>query len=85
MLGCEVVRERVKPIGRVAEGLGVSVSGLRRWMARAEIDDGTREGLTTTELEGLRRLCRESRVLKMECDLVSRAAALFASENVGPK
>jgi len=81
----ELARERAKPIGRIADDLGISVSGLRRWMAQAEIDEGARPGLTTTELEELRRLRKENRVLRMERDLLSRAAAFFASENVLPK
>ena len=64
---------------------GVSESGLRRWMAQADIDDGNKEGLTTSEKEELSRLRRENRVLRMERDLLSRAAAFFASENVLPK
>lgn len=44
-----------------------------------------REGLSTSEREELTRLRREIRVLKMERDLLSRAAAFFASENVLPK
>jgi len=54
-------------------------------MAQADIDDGNKEGLTTSEKEELSRLRRENRVLRMERDLLSRAAAFFASENVLPK
>ncbi|MFH2072024.1 MAG: transposase [Actinomycetota bacterium] len=81
----ELARERAKPVERIADDLGISVSGLRRWMAQADIDAGTRQGLTTTELEELRRLRKENRVLRMERELLSRAAAFFASENVLPK
>ena len=51
-------------------------------MAQADIDDGTREGLTTSEREELRRLRKENRVLRMERDRLWRAAAFCASENV---
>lgn len=80
-----MARERPKPIRLLAQDLGISESCLRRWMAQADIDDGAREGLTTSEREELRRLRKENRVLKMERDLLSRAAAFFASENVLPK
>lgn len=80
-----LARERAKPIARIAEDLGISESCLRRWMAQADIDDGTRPGVTSSELEELRRLRKENRVLKMERELLSRAAAFFASENVLPK
>jgi transposase len=81
----ELARERARPVAQIAAGLGISESGLRRWMAQADIDEGNRPGLTTAEVEELRRLRRENRILKMERDLLSRAAALVASENVLPK
>ena len=81
----ELAREGHKPVAGVARDLGVSESGLRRWMAQADIDHGNKEGLTTSEKKELFRLRRENRVLRMERDLLSRAAAFFASENVLPK
>jgi transposase-like protein len=81
----ELAREGSRPVTVVARELGISVSGLRRWMAQAEVDEGMRPGLTTEERGELARLRREIRVLKMERDLLSRAAAFFASENVLPK
>jgi transposase-like protein len=81
----ELAREGVKPVAQIAKDLGISESGLRRWMAQADVDEGKREGLTTAEKEELTRLRRENRVLRMERDLLSRAAAFFAQENVLPK
>ena len=72
-------------MAQVAKDLGISESGLRRWMAQADIDAGRREGLTSADKEELTRLRRENRVLRMERDLLSRAAAFFAQENVLPK
>lgn len=81
----ELAREGLKPVAQIAKDLGISESGLRRWMAQADVDEGKREGLTTAEKEELTRLRRENRVLRMERDLLSRAAAFFAQENVLPK
>ena len=81
----ELARERTVPIGQLAGELGISESCLRNWMTRADIDEGHREGLTTEERAELVRLRRENRVLKMERDLLSRAAAFFATENVNPR
>ena len=81
----ELARQRTMPVRRLAEDLGISESCLRRWIAQADIDAGTRQGLSTSEAEDLRRLRKENRVLRMERDLLSRAAAFFASENVLPK
>jgi transposase-like protein len=81
----ELARERAKPIREIARDIGISESCLRNWMAQADIDEGKREGLTTEERAELTRLRRENRVLKMERDLLSRAAAFFAQENVLPR
>jgi transposase len=81
----ELGRERAKPIAQIAADLGVAESCLRRWMAQADVDEGKKEGLTTVEREELTKLRRENRVLKMERELLSRAAAFFASENVLPR
>ncbi|VAV96292.1 hypothetical protein MNBD_ACTINO02-409 [hydrothermal vent metagenome] len=77
----ELAREGDKSIPKLAEDLGISESGLRRWVSQADVDDG----VTSGEQAELRRLRKENRVLKMERDLLSRAAAFFASENVLPK
>jgi transposase-like protein len=81
----ELARERAKPIKQLAMDIGISESCLRNWMAQADVDEGKREGLTTEERQELTRLRRENRVLKMERDLLSRAAAFFAQENVLPR
>ena len=78
----ELVREGHKPVAKLAEDLGISESGLRRWISQADIDDGAKPGVTSDELAELSRLRKEIRVLKMGRDLLSRAAAFFASENV---
>jgi transposase len=81
----ELARERVKPIGQIAKDLGISESCLRNWVARAEIDAGDREGLTSKERAELVQLRRDLRVAQMEVEILKRAAAYFAKENVLPK
>ena len=81
----DLVRESEESVSAVARRLGISSSGLRRWVAQAEVDEGRVPGLTTEERQELTKLRRENRVLRMERDLLSRAAAFFAQENVLPK
>jgi transposase len=50
-------------------------------MAQADIEDGGREGLTRAEREELVKLRRENRVLRMEKEILGKAAAFFATEN----
>lgn len=55
-------------------------------MRQADVDEGRRaDGLTTAEREELVRLRRELKVAKLELEILKRAAAYFASENVLPK
>jgi transposase len=81
----ELARQREKPIAKIAEDLGISESCLRRWMDIADVDDGRKPGLTTDERAELVRLRREKRVLELENEILKRAAAYFARENVLPK
>jgi transposase InsO family protein/transposase-like protein len=72
---------RKHPIAPLARDLKISESCLRNWLADDEIEHGERPGLTRAEREELVRLRRENRVLRIERDLLSRAAAFFAQEN----
>jgi transposase len=80
-----LARERAKPLTQICRELDVSESCLRRWMALADIDGGHREGSSTAERDELVRLRRENRQLAMENEILKRAAAYFAKENVLPK
>jgi transposase-like protein len=81
----ELARLREKPIARTAQDLGISESCLRRWMAQADVDEGHKAGLTSDERKELVQLRRDKRVLEMENEILKRAAAFFARENVLPK
>ncbi|MEA2001859.1 MAG: transposase [Actinomycetota bacterium] len=81
----ELARQGDKPVAEIARDLGVSESGLRRWMAQTDIDEGKRQGLSSSEKKELTRLRKENRVLQMENEILKRAAAFFAKENVLPK
>ena len=65
----------------VAEEFGISRDSVRRWVQQAERDQGSRQdGLRSAEREELVRLRRENRRLKMEREILSKAAAWFARE-----
>jgi transposase len=76
---------RKHPIAQLARDLKISESCLRNWLVADEVEAGQRPGLTHAERDELVRLRRENRVLRMERDLLSRAAAFFAQENVLPR
>ncbi len=81
----ELARLREKPIARIAKDLGIAESGLRRWMKRADIDEGRQDGLPSEERAELVQLGRDKRVLEMEIEILKRASAYFARENVLPE
>jgi transposase len=81
----ELARLREKPIAQIAKDLGIAESGLRRWMAQADVDDGLRQGVSSDERRELAELRRRNRVLEMEVEILKRASAYFARENVLPK
>jgi transposase-like protein len=81
----ELARLREQPIAHIAADLGIAGSCLHRWLRQADIDEGRKEGLTSDERAELVRLRRTNRTLEMENEILKRAAAFFARENVLPK
>lgn len=81
----ELARAKEKPVGLIANDLGISESCLRRWMTIVDIDEGKKQGLTTDERAELVRLRRDNRVQAAEIEILKQASAYFARENVLPK
>jgi transposase len=82
----ELARRGDVPIAQLAKDLGIAESGLRRWMKQADVDEGRRsDGLTSDERKELAELRRRNRTLEMEVEILKRASAYFARENVLPK
>ena len=58
-----------------------TAQAIRNWVAQADRDEGRRaDGLTTAERQELSRLRRENRQLRIEREILSKAAAWFARE-----
>jgi transposase len=81
----DLARQPGASVAQVAKDLGISESGLRRWMSIDDVDAGRKEGLSSDERAELVRLRRENRVQAMEIEILKRASAYFAKENVLPK
>ena len=62
----------------IAEKFGCSSETLRKWVRRAEADQGLRPGLTSPERERLKALERENRELRRANEILRKASAYFA-------
>jgi transposase len=86
----ELARHGDKSVVQLAKDLGISRSCLQNWVNQADADekfgsekDGGR--LTSSEKKELAELRRRNRQLETENEILKRAAAYFARENVLPK
>lgn len=71
-----------KSLRQVAADLGLATESLRRWVLQAQTDAGKGPvgALTSAEHDELRRLRRENATLRMEREILKKAAAFFAKE-----
>jgi transposase len=78
-----LVVEGGRSISEVARDLDLTESALRLWVHQAEVDGGRGKPgeLTTAEREELQRLRREVKTLRLEREILKKAAAFFAKEN----
>ena len=78
-----LVLDEGKTAGAVARDLDLTETSVRVWVAQALADrtKGKSGGLTTVEREELARLRKENRELRLERDVLKKAAAFFAKEN----
>jgi transposase len=72
--------ERHGSVVRVAGQLGIGPESLRRWVHQAEVDRGTRAGISTEERARMRELERENRELRRANEILKSAAAFFGAE-----
>ena len=76
-----LVREEGRTPFDLSKEFEPSAQSITNWVAQAEINKGQRPGLTSDEKAELKRLRSENRVLRMEKDLLEKAAAFFAAKN----
>jgi transposase len=76
----ELVRSGRNP-EELAREFEPSAQAIRNWVCQMDLDEGRRsDGLTSDEEEELGRLRRENRRLKLEQEILAKAAAWFARE-----
>jgi transposase len=73
-----LARDAHEPLARIARELGVKESTLRMWVKAAQVDEDP--PLNEDERRELRRLRQQVRTLRMEREILKKAAAFFARE-----
>ncbi len=77
-----LVLDQGKTISQVGRDLDVAQSVIGNWVKQARADRSNgKTGLTTEERAELSKLRKENRELRMERDLLKKAAAFFAKES----
>ena len=65
---------------RVGQQLGIPADTVRGWVQRAEVDEGSRPGRSTSDAEHIAELEREVRELRRANAILRSASAFFAAE-----
>jgi transposase-like protein len=77
-----VARRGDARVSQVAKDFGISESCLRNWLAKADVEDGVRPGVTSTENAELREARKKIRLLEQENEVLRRAAAYLSQANL---
>ena len=62
----------------IAPKIGCIAETLRGWVRQAELDNGARDGTTSSERERIKELEREVRQLRQANEILRKASAYFA-------
>lgn len=78
-----LVLDQGKTVAEVARSLDLTASAVTKWVRQARIDrgKGRPDQLTTEEKLELTKLRKENRELRLEREILKKAAAFFAKEN----
>ncbi|HVS46456.1 MAG TPA: transposase [Verrucomicrobiae bacterium] len=77
-----------RDVEELARQFDVASQTIRNWVRQADLDRGRRtDGLTSAERDELGRLRKENKQLKVEREILGKAAAWFAREtdSIPPK
>ena len=73
------------PIKQIAKDFGIPEFCLRNWLHQADVEDGSRPGVTASESAEPREAKKRVRLPEQENEVLRRAAAYFAQEHLPGK
>jgi transposase len=80
-----VARKGQAPLSQIARDFGISEGALSNWLKRADVEDGSRPGLTDGDRKELREANKRIRLLEQENEVLRRAAAYLSQANLPGK
>lgn len=78
-------REDGVSIKQIATDFGISETCLQNWLRAADVEDGNRPGVSSSEVAELRELRRRNRLLEQENEVLRKAAAYLSQANLPGK
>jgi len=80
----EIARRNETPIAQIAKDFGISDAVIRRWLAKADVEDGLKPATAVMESAELREANKRIRLLEMENEVLRRAA-VYLGRGINPK
>lgn len=77
-----IVRQGELTIAQVARDFGISETSVANWLAKADIEDGKRPGVTSKESAELKEARKRIRILEQENEILRRAAIYLGRGSV---
>jgi transposase len=78
-------REDGVRLDQVAADFGIHPMTLSKWVRQADIDEGKKPGVSSSESDELRELRRRNRLLEQENEVLRRAAAYLSQAHLPGK
>jgi len=79
-----VARKREVPLVQIAKDFGISEATLHGWLKKADVEEGVRPGMTSSDAAELRESKKRIRLLEQENEILRRAA-IYLGRGLNPK
>lgn len=73
-----IALRRESSFAQIAKDFGISESCVQNWVKKAEVESGSKPGMTQAQADELRELKKRNRLLEQENEVLRRAAAYLS-------